>query len=456
MDRVIEEMAKAKGDVEKRYREKLPQIIRECMAFAYLGKSFRFDANSELDNRVNQSLIELSDEILADIETRAKKVIKYAEEEDDEDAILAYMKREQDGEDLITRIDKHNSNFRYFLEGWIAIGMVNGLSQTDLLSNIFRYMHNVYVSDLWNDALLQGYLSDSIRTKGYQFGKGILRNPMEALSELEKNSINRAYQYGRYLKFQKDGAIGYIIHRNSSFDCPYCDSFTNIIHAFKGNLLPLHPRCVCYSTPVFASDNSSLFFVNNLELYRRNLKEYALLEKDKNYHDVAQGKYNAAVTAIHNKHKIRTGKKEHRYFEENLTSSQLEVKCQEESARMGHSLVLVSEGEIGADGNTKTALDAYADWRRADIKSITTNGRNTVRNALYDKSDQIFSFNNTYPGANTDTVILYFHDPKMFDKKHVIWSWHQACFRNGKPVPNHIRKIICVVRGAEDWIELNF
>ena len=139
MQRVIEEMAKAKSDVEKRYREKIPEIIRECMAFAYLGKSFTFDANADLENRVNQRLIELSDEILEDIEKRAKRAIQYAEEEDDEDSVLAYMKREQNGEDLITRIDKHNSNLRYFLEGWIAIGLVNNLSQSSLLTNIMTY-----------------------------------------------------------------------------------------------------------------------------------------------------------------------------------------------------------------------------------------------------------------------------------------------------------------------------
>lgn len=309
MQRVIEEMAKAKSDVEKRYREKLPQIIRECMAFAYLGKSFRFDANSELDNRVNQRLIELGDEILADIETRAKKAIKYAEEEDDEATILAYMKREQDGEDLITRIDKHNSNFRYFLEGWMAIGIVNGLSQTDILSNIFRYMHNVYVSDLWNDAFKQGYLSDAIRTRGYRFGKGILRNPIDALSEIEKHSINEAFQYGRFLKYQKDGAIGYTIHRNSYFDCPYCDSFTGIVHPMDVCLLPLHPRCVCYSMPVF---KSKISLSEEQKRHRKELEKLARAKfKDKTIFNV----FDIAIT--------RNGIKEYlnqphaKYFEKN-------------------------------------------------------------------------------------------------------------------------------------------
>ena len=254
MQRVIDEMAKAKGDIEKRYRNKIPEIIRECMAFAYLGKSFTFDANAELDRKVNQKLIALSDEIMEDIEARAKRCIEYAEDEEDEDAILAYMKREQNGEDLLSRIDKHNSNFRYFLEGWMAIGIVNGLSQGSLLANIMTYMANPYISPLWQDAFKEGYLSNSIRTRGYSFGKGNMRNPIDALMVLAQDSINRAFQQGRFLRFGKVGAIGYTIHRGSSFDCPYCDSFTGIVHPMTENLLPLHPRCVCYSIPVYPSN----------------------------------------------------------------------------------------------------------------------------------------------------------------------------------------------------------
>lgn len=251
MDRVIDEMAKARSDVEKRYREKIPEIIQECMAFAYLGKTFTFDANSDLENRVNQRLIELSDEILEDIEKRAKRAIQYAEEEDDEDTILAYMKREQNEEDLITRIDKHNSNLRYFLEGWIAIGIVNNISQPNLLTNILTYMGNPYVSPLWQKAFREGYLSNAIRTQGYSFGRGNMKNPIDALTLLEQDSINSAFQYGTFLRYGKDGAIGYTIHRGSGFDCPYCDSFTGVVHPMNECLLPLHPRCVCYSRPVY-------------------------------------------------------------------------------------------------------------------------------------------------------------------------------------------------------------
>ena len=252
MERVIDEMAKAKGDIEKRYREKIPEIIRECMAFAYLGKTFTFDASPELNNRVNERLIELSDEILSDIEKRAKKAIQYAEEEDDEDIILAYMKREQNGEDLITRIDKHNSNFRYFLEGWMAIGLVNNLSQGELITSIMTHIGNPIVSPLWREAVGERYLANSIRTQGYNWGKGIMKNPIEALTLLEQDSINTAYQYGRIVNYGKSGAIGYMIHRGSTFDCPHCDSNCGLIIPLNDIRVPQHNRCCCWTEPIYS------------------------------------------------------------------------------------------------------------------------------------------------------------------------------------------------------------
>ena len=455
MQRVIDEMAKAKGDVEKRYREKIPEIIRECMAFAYLGKSFTFDANAELEDKVNMKLITLSDEIMEDIEARAKRCIAYAEDEEDEDTILAYMKREQNGEDLLSRIDKHNSNFRYFLEGWMAIGMVNGLSESALMSNIMTYMHNVYVSKLWQDAFKEGYLSNSIRTRGYSFGKGIMRSPIEALSLLEQDSINSAFQYGRFKRFQKNGAIGYTIHRNSGFDCPYCDSYTGIIHPMTESLLPLHPRCVCYSKPFMEGDEFDGFIINNISLYRRNLKEYNRLRKDANYIDVSQSKVNAAVGATHKGHNLIPDEKQ-KFFNGQFTSVQLEKECQNECLRMGHSLILADENVIGKNGPL-TSLDTYADWIRADIRSITQNGENTIINGIQRKSRQIEKFNALFPDEATNSLILYFHEPSMFDRGNVIQSWYAAGYnRQRKPIKNNVRRIICVVRGYEDWIVLDF
>ena len=253
MQRVIDEMAKAKGDIERELRKYIPEIIRECMAFAYLGKAFTFDI-SDLSDRVNQRLIALSDAILDDIESRAKTAIKYAEEEDDENIILPYIRRQIGEEDLVQRLDKHCSTLRYFLEGWIAIGIVNKLQEYELTNNILSYIDNPFASPLWQEAFNAGYYSTAIRSRGYSYGKGNQRNVLSALTEIERYTINEAFQYGRVLKYGKMGAIGYRTFRQSTYPCDHCDELTMHIWPLDVMVLPAHPRCVCRSEPVFADE----------------------------------------------------------------------------------------------------------------------------------------------------------------------------------------------------------
>lgn len=251
MQRVIEEMAKAKGDVERRLRTHVAEIIRMCQVYSYLGYSFTFDI-ADLANDVNARLIALSDAILEDIEARAETVIKYAEEEDDKDAILLYIKRKIGEEDIVQRLDKHCSTLRYFLEGWIAIGMVNKLKEYELTNNILSYIDNPFASPLWQEAFNAGYLSTAIRSQGYSYGKGNQRNVLSALTEIERYAINEAFQYGRLLHYGKTGAIGYIIHRGSSYDCPHCDSNCGFVIPLNDIRLPQHNRCCCWSEPIFS------------------------------------------------------------------------------------------------------------------------------------------------------------------------------------------------------------
>lgn len=252
MERVIEEMARAQSDVERELRKYIPEIIKECMAWSYLGNAFTFDFSQEVSNRVNLKLIALSDAILDDIESRARKAIEYAEEEDDEDAILLYIKRKIGGEDIVQRLDKHCSTLRYFLEGWIAIGMVNKIKDYELTNQILSYIDNPFASPLWQEAFNAGYLSTAIRSRGYSYGKGNQRNVLSALTEIERYAINEAFQYGRLLHYGKTGAIGYIIHRGSSYDCPHCDSNCGFVIPLNDIRLPQHTRCCCWSEPIFS------------------------------------------------------------------------------------------------------------------------------------------------------------------------------------------------------------
>ena len=244
-------MAKAKGDVERRLREKISEIIRECLGYAHFGYSFTFDI-TDLADKVNMSLIALSDAILEDIEERAARAIEYAEAEDEKDKILLYIKREIDGQDIVARLDKHCSTLRYFLEGWIAIGMVNKIKEHELTNNILQYIDNPFASPLWQKAFNAGYYSTAIRSRGYSYGKGNQRNVLSALTEIERYAINEAFQFGRILNYGKSKAIGYMIHRGSTYDCPHCDSNCGFVIPLNDIRVPQHTRCMCYTTPVFS------------------------------------------------------------------------------------------------------------------------------------------------------------------------------------------------------------
>ena len=244
-------MAKAKGDVERRLREKVSEIIRECLAYAHFGYSFTFDI-ADLAYKVNMSLIALSDAILEDIEEKAARAIEYAEAEDEKDNILLYIKREIDGQDIVARLDKHCSTLRYFLEGWIAIGMVNKIKEHELTNNILQYIDNPFASPLWQEAFNAGYYSTAIRSRGYSYGKGNQRNVLAALTEIERYAINEAFQFGRILNYGKSKAIGYMIHRGSTYDCPHCDSNCGFVIPLNDIRVPQHTRCMCYTTPVFS------------------------------------------------------------------------------------------------------------------------------------------------------------------------------------------------------------
>lgn len=272
MQRVIEEMSKAKSDVERRLRKCIPEIIRECSAFGYLGKNFTFDV-SNLSDKVNQRLISLSDEILSDIEERARRASEYAEEEDEwTPLILPYITRQIGEEDMVQRLDKHCSTLRYFLEGWIAIGMVNKLQEYELTNNIFAYLDNPLASPLWKEALNAGYLSNAIRSGSYIYGKGNQRNVLKALTEIEQYAINESFQYGRLLHYGKTGAIGYMIHRGSTYDCPHCDSNCGFVIPLNDIRVPQHPRCVCWTEPVFTT---SLNLTPEQKIYRKSLEKSA-------------------------------------------------------------------------------------------------------------------------------------------------------------------------------------
>lgn len=251
-EKAIREMENLRGRVSKEMRSKVSEIIGICERYRFLAERFTFDKDKDLDDEVNRILIALSDAVLGLIMSSSLNTL---DEEDDSTSILAYISRERNGEDLQTRLDKHASNLKTILEAWVAIGFVKGLNANDIARQFFVNINNPSSSSLWREAYRQGnYDATILDTPSPSFGKGVLISSIEGMTITGQTAIAEAYQAGVLSGFTRMGAIGYKVHRGSNYPCDICDEACIGIHPIGEQVLPVHPRCMCYSTPVYAND----------------------------------------------------------------------------------------------------------------------------------------------------------------------------------------------------------
>ena len=245
---VLDEMARTDASVRARIADYSARIMALAEAYRILGKQFTFGSGGQLDARVNSLLVELSDACLEDAVYAARKGVA----EDDEDSII-WAKANANAQETL---DKYASHLKAVLEGWIAIGFANKLSGGAIITHLMAYMENPYITPLWRKAFEDGfnYGPQIIKDGGWHWGKGTPLSPLKGMSLTESYLINSAYQRGVIRGFSAKGAIGYRVHRGSTYDCPDCDAECVGIHPLTEMVIPVHPNCCCYATPVFAGE----------------------------------------------------------------------------------------------------------------------------------------------------------------------------------------------------------
>lgn len=174
---------------------------------------------------------------------------------------------------------------------------------------------------------------------------------------------------------------------------------------------------------------------NQIEI---NRQLYEKLRNDPNYHSVEFDPKTGGVKAIHKGHIIHSSEKEKTFFGyEKLTSTDLELLCQDVLFRKGHRCILLDEQQLDSRGKQLPQLDTETDGMMIDIRAITERGENTIRNSLKSKKKQLRNFNSK-TGADCHGVILYFHDSAMFDEAQIVSQLGQT-----------LDTIICVFRNGE-------
>lgn len=236
---VIKTLADAGSRVESRMRDAVEEILN--LVWDARSDKFAFADNEDIDAEVNRILAMMSDGMMEDARNAAQALLKALEYDDWEEEAIDYAEQSLGGQTPLFRFDMQASHLKELLESWIAVAAIYGLSKARVWTDMLNYMANPLASRLWRGAGMGSM----------KWGKGYINNLIQAYRRLIRDYINRAYQYAELKSYDENGAIGYTIHRGSTYDCPLCDSYTGIVFALDEIILPNHPNCMCYTKPVF-------------------------------------------------------------------------------------------------------------------------------------------------------------------------------------------------------------
>ncbi|PXV66858.1 hypothetical protein CLV62_104119 [Dysgonomonas alginatilytica] len=260
MERVIDQMALSDADLKAIIQRYTRKLIDQAFVYAYLGKSFQFSANSELDEKVSSINDEIRKEIFNIIYTRCKYADTLAHEKEAEEKsdkfLLLFLGSVIAGQTLQERINRYVSNMSYEIEAYIAAGLAKGMSRTQVLSDYLTWFKSPYKSPLLLDAFRkQGFKAERILSKGITFGSGIYISSFDNLVRLEQQTIFHAYNNTlNSIWLTKPEIIGWYTIRGSAYPCTICDDNVGVFHSKDEFFSGYHVRCCCILIPVYNTD----------------------------------------------------------------------------------------------------------------------------------------------------------------------------------------------------------
>lgn len=235
------QMGLVRRDVERRVRTAEEAILELAGAYRYLGRTFTFSFNDDLDTQVSEILLALSDSLRDDNDARIMQAISDAEA--DLGGVEDYVNRSQGGKDRTERYDWWCSRLRDSLEAWAAACFACGLGASGALSEMRRWSKAPAGSGIWARSGVPAPAG---------LGSGLSSDVVEGLTLTGQNSINEAFQFAALAELAREpGVTGYRVVRGSSFDCGACDGLCAAVHPLSEICLPAHPRCMCRIVPVY-------------------------------------------------------------------------------------------------------------------------------------------------------------------------------------------------------------
>lgn len=254
--RRIEKEEQMSKELLRAYTNAFSRALTVTLSSGVSPSYFNFSKYFTLDAKIDKIMDRLVSDLYAIIEKYAYINMEYAKQKngrDDDLDIVGYINRPIKGVDLNGRLAKYSDNAKLEFEAFIASGLLLGKSENTVSSEFKAYYDKPYSSPMLRDSWSEkGAKIAAIRllTKGISFGAGKYVSSFNSFDRLGRGTTNFAFNYADNEYMRRNGAIGYVVYRGSSYPCDICDNNRGF-HAINDLTLPTHSRCVCYATPVY-------------------------------------------------------------------------------------------------------------------------------------------------------------------------------------------------------------
>lgn len=157
-----------------------------------------------------------------------------------------YLGEEVFGRTFYKRNSTYLGQFADDIVKMVKAGISLGYDQNKLLAAIRSGYQSPYRASVITKAKKQNILTEMPHR-----GRGIYQASYENIIRNAQNTVNLAWGVQEREYGKENGAVGYMVHRGSSYPCAICDDEVGWIHPMDDMVVPLHCSCRCYVTFVY-------------------------------------------------------------------------------------------------------------------------------------------------------------------------------------------------------------
>lgn len=158
----------------------------------------------------------------------------------DTDAVSGILDDERFGRTFMERNDEYMAGFADDVVNLIKAGVHMGYNEEKILSAMRTGYQDPYVNSMITKANRGGTF---IETPSY--GRGKMHASYANILRNVQDTISYAWGIEEGADASSRGAIGFTVHRCSSYPCAVCDDQCGYVHKMGDQLPPYHNRCVC-------------------------------------------------------------------------------------------------------------------------------------------------------------------------------------------------------------------